>query len=41
MPDRARTGVPLIHIVVFAAVALPYFVNLGASSLWDSNESWK
>jgi 4-amino-4-deoxy-L-arabinose transferase-like glycosyltransferase len=40
MPDRARTGVPLIHIVVFAAVALPYFVNLGASSLWDSNESF-
>jgi len=25
---------------VFAVVALPYFTNLGASSLWDSNEAF-
>jgi 4-amino-4-deoxy-L-arabinose transferase-like glycosyltransferase len=33
-------GLPLIHLAVFAAVTLPYFTNLGVSSLWDSNEAF-
>jgi len=40
MPDRMRVSVPLLHLAVFVAVALPYFVKLGASSLWDANESF-
>ena len=39
-PFPARMGLPLIHFAVFVVVALPYFINLGASSLWDSNESF-
>ena len=35
-----RVSVPLLHLAVFVAVALPYFVKLGASSLWDANESF-
>jgi 4-amino-4-deoxy-L-arabinose transferase-like glycosyltransferase len=38
--DRMRRGIPLIHLVLLAAAALPYFVHLGTSSLWDANESF-
>ena len=37
---RTVAGIPLIHLAVLVAVALPYFTNLGVSSLWDSNESF-
>ena len=29
-----------VQVLILAAVALPYFVNLGTSSLWDANESF-
>src|SRR5262249_7771877 len=29
-----------VQVIIITAVALPYFVNLGASSLWDANESF-
>jgi len=31
---------PLLHFLVVLAVALPYFINLGQSALWDSNETF-
>src|SRR5512144_953855 len=34
-----RLSVPLFCLAL-AAVALPYFVNLGSSALWDSNETF-
>src|SRR5438034_3372305 len=34
---RVSRGAPF---VVLAAVALPYFIHLGTSSLWDANEAF-
>src|SRR5688572_2535791 len=36
----ARLGCPWIQLLILVAVACPYFVNLGVSSLWDANESF-
>lgn len=30
----------LIHALVLLALSLPYFINLGKSSLWDANEAF-
>jgi 4-amino-4-deoxy-L-arabinose transferase-like glycosyltransferase len=30
----------LIHALVLLALSLPYFINLGESSLWDANEAF-
>ena len=35
-----RTPSCMVHALVLIAFALPYFVNLGVSSLWDSNEAY-
>jgi 4-amino-4-deoxy-L-arabinose transferase-like glycosyltransferase len=37
MPDRLRQ---LVLPVLFAAALLPYFVDLGGSSIWDANEAF-
>ena len=29
-----------LHVVILAALALPYFINLGASSIWDGSEAF-
>jgi 4-amino-4-deoxy-L-arabinose transferase-like glycosyltransferase len=31
---------PLIHAVVLILLSLPYFINLGVSSIWDANEAF-
>ncbi|MDI9613749.1 MAG: glycosyltransferase family 39 protein [Acidobacteriota bacterium] len=31
---------PLAHVLLLTLLALPYFVNLGVSSLWDANEAF-
>jgi 4-amino-4-deoxy-L-arabinose transferase-like glycosyltransferase len=31
---------PLAHILVLLGVALPYFINIGESSIWDANEAF-
>lgn len=31
---------PVVHALILLAVALPYFVNLGASSIWDASEAF-
>ncbi len=31
---------PLLHALVLTALALPYCLNLGSSSLWDANEAF-
>ena len=36
----AKLGCPWIQLLILVVVACPYFVNLGASSLWDANESF-
>ncbi|MDR0841804.1 MAG: glycosyltransferase family 39 protein [Acidobacteriota bacterium] len=38
-----KTGVmhsPWLHAVVLVALALPYFINLGVSSVWDGSEAF-
>jgi 4-amino-4-deoxy-L-arabinose transferase-like glycosyltransferase len=35
-----RPNAPLLFFVVLLAAALPYFINLGQSALWDSNETF-
>ena len=35
-----RTPSLMLHALVLIAFAVPYFVNLGVSSLWDSNEAF-
>jgi 4-amino-4-deoxy-L-arabinose transferase-like glycosyltransferase len=37
---RAKDATPAVAAIAFAALALPYFLNLGASSLWDTNEAF-
>ena len=31
---------PWLHIIILAALAMPYFINLGASSIWDGSEAF-
>ena len=31
---------PLAHALVLLAISLPYFINLGKSSIWDANEAF-
>ncbi len=31
---------PLAHALVLLAISVPYFVNLGKSSIWDANEAF-
>lgn len=31
---------PLIHVFVLILLSLPYFINLGVSSIWDANEAF-
>lgn len=31
---------PIVHALILLAVALPYFVNLGTSSIWDASEAF-
>jgi 4-amino-4-deoxy-L-arabinose transferase-like glycosyltransferase len=38
--SRFRLTAAPVQVFIIAAVALPYFVNLGTSSLWDANESF-
>jgi 4-amino-4-deoxy-L-arabinose transferase-like glycosyltransferase len=40
MIARTRLTAAPVQVLIIAAVALPYFVNLGSSSLWDANESF-
>ncbi|MBN2241276.1 MAG: glycosyltransferase family 39 protein [Acidobacteria bacterium] len=35
-----RFSSPLAHVLILAAVCLPYCLRLGASSLWDASESY-
>ncbi len=35
-----RLHSPWIHALILFAVALPYFINLGASSIWDASEAF-
>lgn len=37
---NSRPTAPLLFFLVLLAVALPYFINLGQSALWDSNETF-
>ena len=39
LPALRLTAAP-VQALILAAVALPYFANLGTSSLWDANESF-
>lgn len=36
----SRIDAPLVHALLLTLLALPYFVNLGVSSLWDANEAF-
>lgn len=36
----SRIDAPLVHALLVTLLALPYFVNLGVSSLWDANEAF-
>jgi 4-amino-4-deoxy-L-arabinose transferase-like glycosyltransferase len=38
--SRLPSKVSLIHAVLLLAMALPYCINLGASSIWDANEAF-
>ena len=29
-----------LHVIILAALALPYFINLGVSSIWDGSEAF-
>jgi 4-amino-4-deoxy-L-arabinose transferase-like glycosyltransferase len=31
---------PWLHFIILAALAMPYFINLGASSIWDGSEAF-
>jgi 4-amino-4-deoxy-L-arabinose transferase-like glycosyltransferase len=31
---------PLVHAAILILLALPYFINLGVSSIWDANEAF-
>ncbi len=35
-----RLHSPLLHTILLIALALPYCINLGASSIWDANEAF-
>ena len=37
---RFRPDSHLVHALVLLALSLPYFINLGKSSLWDANEAF-
>ncbi len=37
---RLQLNSPLIHAVILLAISLPYCINLGKSSIWDSNEAF-
>jgi 4-amino-4-deoxy-L-arabinose transferase-like glycosyltransferase len=30
----------LVHLIILVVVSLPYFINLGKSSIWDANEAF-
>src|SRR5882672_5279878 len=38
--SRPRTSRQIILIVLLATATIPYFVNLGVSSIWDANEAF-
>ncbi|MDR0311085.1 MAG: glycosyltransferase family 39 protein, partial [Acidobacteriota bacterium] len=31
---------PWLHVIILAALALPFFINLGASAIWDGSEAF-
>jgi hypothetical protein len=37
---RARTPRQTVLIALLFAAVLPYFLNLGVSSIWDANEAF-
>src|SRR6266480_6009055 len=37
---RGRISLKIVLIVLLAAAAVPYVVNLGVSSIWDANEAF-
>jgi 4-amino-4-deoxy-L-arabinose transferase-like glycosyltransferase len=38
--SQPRLDSPWLHAAVLACLALPYFINLGASSIWDGSEAF-
>jgi 4-amino-4-deoxy-L-arabinose transferase-like glycosyltransferase len=40
IPQNRRFRVALLHAALLSALALPYCLHLGSSSLWDANESF-
>lgn len=41
MPEKATCRIPLyLALSLLGLAMLPYFINLGAASLWDANESF-
>jgi 4-amino-4-deoxy-L-arabinose transferase-like glycosyltransferase len=37
---RLQNNSTVIHVVILIALALPYCINLGKSSIWDANEAF-
>ena len=40
MKIAQRLPVRTVHLLILGVIALPYFTNLGGSSLWDANEAF-